>query len=671
MRNGNLFSAADCALLVDAFVKSRSLTKGKLLHAYIICSGFSRTRLRSKLAALYAICGDPIHARLVFDEVIPKTAFLWNSMIRGYAQNHLSKDALCLFNEMLSSGQQPDSFSLTGVLKACSDLVLLKMGSEIHGLVVTSGFGADTYVQNSLTAMYMSCGEVEMACNVFEKMSERTTVSWNTMITGYFQNNRSEEALEIFECMKNSGVEVDSATVVSVLPVCAHLKDLQLGREVHELVNVKGFGNLIAVRNSLLDMYAKCGSFEHALMIFNDMNERDVVSWTAMIGGCVLNGFDVEALVLSCEMQLSGMRPNSVTLVALLSACVNLASLKYGKCIHGLAIRHGFELDVVLKTSLIDMYTKCSRGDLGYRLLTMGSRRRTAPWNALISGNTWNGQAREAIVLFKQMQMEVHPDEATMICLLLAYANLSDLQQAMNIHCYLIQIGFLRSVEITTSLIDLYSKSGSLDSACKLFDELPYKDIVSWSALIAGHGMHGCGSDAILLFNWMLQSGVKPNVVVYTSILYACSHAGLVDEGLHFFNSMVKDHHVKPLVDHYACIVDLLGRAGRLKEAHDLINSMPLEPNYAVWGALLGACVVHENVFLGEVAASHLFQLEPDNTGNYVLLANIYAAVGRWEDVETVRNMMNERGLRKMPGCSSVEVRNTVHMPLVGNEKLK
>lgn len=540
------------------------------------------------------------------------------------------------------------------------------MGLEIHCQVFTCGFEEDTYVQNSLIAMYMGCGVVENARKVFGRMRERSTVSWNSMVSGFVQNGCAEEALEVFDRMGDAGVESDSATVVSVLPACAQLKDLRRGREVHQLVDDKGFGSRIAVRNSLVDMYSKCGAFEDARRVFDEMGERDVVSWTALIGGFVLNGFTVEALKLSHEMQSLGMRPNSVTLAALLSACASSVSLKHGKCIHGSSVRNGFESGVVVKTALIDMYTKCGRVDLGYRLFTMGDERRTAPWNALLSGHTWNGLAGEALVLFKQMQREeVRPDGATMTCILPAYAQLADLQQAINIHCYLIRTGFQRSVEIMTCLIDVYSKSGSLDSAHDLFDRLPEKDIVSWSAIIAAYGMHGHGRDAILLFNRMLQTGVEPNLITYTSILYACSHAGLVDEGLHFFNSMVEDHDMKPHVDHYACIVDLLGRAGRLKEAHELIKTMPFEPNHAVWGALLGACVVHENVSLGEVAAGNLFKLEPDNTGNYVLLANIYAAVGRWEDVESVRSMMNERGLRKTPACSTIDAMNMAHASLV------
>jgi pentatricopeptide repeat protein len=254
----------------------------------------------------------------------------------------------------------------------------------------------------------------------------------------------------------------------------------------------------------------------------------------------------------------------------------------------------------------------------------------------------------------------VQPNDATLNSLLLAYSILADLQQATNIHCYLVRSGFLSSIEVATGLIDIYSKCGSLESAYKVFSGIPEKgkDIVLWSVIIASYGVHGHGEIAISLFNQMIQSGVKPNEVTFTSVLHACSHAGLVDNGLNLFKFMLENHKMSPCPDHYTCLVDLLGRADRLDEAYDLIRTMPFKPNHAVWGALLGACVIHENVELGEVAAKWLFELEPENTGNYILMAKIYAAVGRWKDAENVRHMMNEIGLRKKVAHSLVEVRN-------------
>jgi pentatricopeptide repeat protein len=535
------------------------------------------------------------------------------------------------------------------------------MGVGVHGQTLKVGFDLDTFVQNSLLAMYMVVGEKEAAQLVFDLMEEPTVVSWNTLINGYFRNNCAVEALRVYSRMMDEGVEPDCATVVSVLQACGVLKNVELGREVHALALEKGFWGNVVVRNALLDMYVKCGQMKEAQLLMNGMNEKDVVTWTTLINGYVVNGDARSALMLCRMMQLEGVKPNLVSVASLLSACGDLVSLKHGKCLHAWAIRQNLDSEVVVETALIDMYAKCNDGNLSYKVFMKTSKKRTAPWNAVLSGFVHNRLARKAIHLFKQMLVEnVQPDSPTFNSLLPAYAILADLKQAMNIHCYLMRLGFLCKLEVASMLVDIYSKCGSLGYAHQIFDIIPPKDkdIIIWSAIIAAYGKHGHGEMAVSLFNQMVQSGVKPNEVTFTSVLHACSHAGLVDEGLSLFNFMLKKYQVIPRVDHYTCIVDLLGRAGRLDDAYNLIITMPIAHNHAVWGALLGACVIHEHVELGEVAARWTFELEPENTGNYVLLAKLYASVGRWRDAENVRDMVNEVGLRKLAARSCVEVSN-------------
>ncbi|KAF7807031.1 pentatricopeptide repeat-containing protein [Senna tora] len=650
-------AVAQCEQLLLKYAATRSLFRIKQLHACIIVNfGLLSS---SSFASSYAQCNHSSYARKLFVKLPQRSLFLWNIMIRMYAQNGLPYDALKLFVEMLALGEcQPDNFTYPFAIKACGDLSLLDVGFGVHGRTLKSGFDLDTFVQNSLLAMYMNCREKEAAQMVFDSMQERTVVSWNTMINGYFRNCCVEEALMIYNRMKDVGVEPDCATVVSVLPVCGYLKNVKLGREVHALVQEKGFWGNIAVRNAMLDMYVKCGQMEEAWLLVNKMHEKDVVTWTTLINGYILNGDPRNALRLCQLMQREGVKPNTVSIASLLLACASLVSLNHGKCLHAWAIRHKLESEVYVETALIDMYAKCNHVDLSYKVFTKTSKQRTIPWNALLSGFIHNSLAREAIELFKQMLVEeIQPNDATLNSLLPAYAILADLQQAMNIHGYLVRSGFLYRLEVASILVDIYSKCGSLGYAHQIFDTIPQKnkDIIIWSALISAYGKHGHGEMAVSLFNQMLQSGVKPNQVTFTSILHACSHAGLVDEGLSMFKLMLEQHQIIPHTDHYTCIIDLLGRAGRLKDAYNLISSMPETPNHGIWGALLGACVIHENVELGEVAARWLFELEPENTGNYVLLAKIYAAVGRWRDAEKVRNMVNEVGLRKEPAHSLIE----------------
>ncbi|PVH66755.1 hypothetical protein PAHAL_1G338300 [Panicum hallii] len=508
--------------------------------------------------------------------------------------------------------------------------------------------------------MYSRFREVAAAEAVFGAMRSRTVVSWNAVIAGCVKNGRAERALEVFEKMVGGGVGIDCATVVSVLPACAQAKDLRTGRAVHRLAEGRGLGNYVAVKNALIDMYGKCGSLEDARRVFDeDKYGKDVVSWTAMIGAYVLSDRAGEALTVGCEMLMrSEAQPNAVTMAHLLSACASLPSGKHAKCTHALCIRLGLQSDIIAETALVDSYAKCGHMKMIEIIVDKGSRR-TETWNAAISGYTDRKREKKAIELFKRMIEEsVRPDSVTMTSVLPAYAESADLVQAKNIHCFLLTLGFLESAQIATGLIDVYAKVGNLDVTWELFKCLPEKDIVAWTTVIAGYGMHGHARTAILLYDKMVELGVKPNYITMASLLYSCSHAGMIDEGLCLFDGMRNVHGLMPNAEHYSCLVDMLGRAGRIEEAYRLIEDMPFEPTTSVWGALLGACVLHENVEFGEIAAKHLFELEPENTGNYVLLGKVYATADRWGDVQNLRRMIEERGLRKDPGSSVVDAKS-------------
>lgn len=658
-------NTTECTSLLRHYALTKSLTNTKQLHARIISSGLLLTSkhslyLSSLLTSTYAICGHVSYARHLFDELPKRTSRLFSIMIKLYTQLGLAFDAISLFVAMLGE-VRIDKLTYPFVIKACGDSSRVRAGGVVHGLVVVNGFVGDVFVGNSLLAMYMNCGKKERARLFFDSMGERSVVSWNTMISGYVQNGCARDALMVFREMVDGGVEVDLVTLISVLPACGYLKDYEAAKLVHLVAEERGFGSKLHVRNALVNVYVKCGRVDEARVIFDDMNVRDVVTWTTMINGFILNGDFESALDLFPMMLLDGVKPNAFTLACLLSACVGSQHLKCGKGFHGWAMRHNLESDVNVQTALIDMYAKCNSVHVSFRVFGNTSKKRVVPWNAVLSGCIRNGLEREAVVLFSEMLSEgIEPNEATLKSLLPAYSTLANLQQAKNLHSYLKKSGFLTRLEVATALVDLYSKCGNLEDAYMIFNGIPSsdKDIILWSVVIAGYGMHGHGEIALTLFNQMVQSGVAPNEVTFTSALHACSHAGLVDEGLSLFKFMLKFQKSIPKADHYTCIVDLLGRAGRLEEAHELIRTMPFQPNHAVWGALLGACVIHENVELGEIAADWLFKLEPGNTGNYVLLGKIYSAAGRWKDAENIRYKMNGIGLIKLPSNSLVEVRN-------------
>eukprot|EP01018_Ginkgo_biloba_P026787 Gb_37517 [translate_table: standard] len=657
----------DHATLLQACTSIKEL---KQVHAHMLRSGIVRNIfLETKLVSLYCNCGSIENARLVFDKMSKRNAFLWNVVIRGYAKNGLSEEALKLYYRMQQEGVQPDKFTFPSLLKACASLSAIEKGKEIHDDIIRIGVDSDVFVRNALIAMYGKCGRVDIARQLFDEMSEINVVSWNTMIAGYVQNRHANDALTLFNEMQLADIQPDLVTITSVLSACAHLADLQQGKWIHDFLMRSGFDSNVFVTTALIDMYTKCGNMEIARQLFDKMPKRNVVSWNAMIAGYAQNGHANEAWKLFHQMQLAEEIPDSVTMVSVLQACAHLGVLEQGKRVHDYVIRRGFQSDVYVGNSLVAMYAKCGSINIARQLFDNMSKRNVVSWNAMIFGYAENGHAHEALRLFYQMQMaDVTPDLATILSVLSGCSHLAALRQGERIHGFIIRSGFESDTFVGNSLIDMYGKCGSIEIARQFFDKMAERDVVSWNAMIAGYGMHGCGENVLTLFFQMKQTGIKPDDITFISVLSACSHAGLVNEGCQYFYYMNQHYCITPSVEHYACMVDLLGRAGRLDEAQDFIEKMPLEPSASVWGALLSACRIYCNMELGERVAERLFELEPENPGYYVLLSNIYATAGRWNDVANVRTMMKDKGVKKQPGCSMIEVNNRVHAFLVGDK---
>eukprot|EP01018_Ginkgo_biloba_P037421 Gb_09407 [translate_table: standard] len=641
----------------------------KQFHAHLLLTGFGQNNFfTAKLVSMYSVFGSLEQAHLVFDKTCKRNVLLWNAMIREYAKEEHFEEALNVYYKMQQAGIQPDNFTFPSVLKACGSLLALQEGKEIHCDIVRIGFESDVFVGTALIDMYAKCGSIENARHVFDKMSRRDAVLWNAMITGYAQSEHPDETLVLFRQMQLADVKPNSVTMVIVLLACAHVEALQNGEQIHNYIIKNGYELNVFVGTSLIELYAKFGKIEDACLVFDKMSERSVVPWNAMIATYAHNGYPSDALKLFHQMQMAGMKLDSITVVSILSACAQLGALQQGKCIHDYTIRNYFELDVFVATALVDMYAKCGTTNVARHLFDKMSKRNVVSWSAMIGGYAHNGHANEALALFNQMQLEtVKPNSVTMVSVLLACALLGALQQGKGLHGYIIKSGFDLDVFVGNTLVDMYAKCGSIELARQSFNKMLTRNLASWNAIIAGYRMHGHAEDVLALFAQMQQTGMKPNHITFLCVLSACSHAGLVDEGWHHFDCMTQDYGIVPMVKHYACMVDLLGRAGRLDGAHDFIKKMPIEPDASVWGALLGACRIHCNIDLGERVAECLFNLEPGNAGFYVLLSNIYAAAERWDDVAKVRTMMKDRGVKKTPGWSLIEVNNKVHTFLVGD----
>eukprot|EP01018_Ginkgo_biloba_P018484 Gb_38129 [translate_table: standard] len=645
-----------------------ALKEGKEIHDCIVRTGFeSDIFVGNSLVDMYCKCGSVEFARELFDKMPKRDVVSWNAMIGGYANKGKADEALTLFRQMQLADAKPNSVTMVSVLLACAQLAALQHGKWIHAYIIRSGIEIDVFVATALVDMYAKCGSVEIARHLFDTMSKRNAVSWSAIIAGYAQNGYASEALTLFYQMLLTNMKPNPMTMVSVLQACGQLGALQQGKLIHDYTIRAGLCDVF-LGTALVDMYAKCGCVETARKVFDRMSKRDVVLWNTMISGYCQNGHTNETLTLFNEMQRAKVKPNSVTMVSLLQACAHSGALQQGIWIHEYIIQSGFESDVIVGNSLIDMYANCGRVEVAHELFEKMPKRDVVSWNAMISGYVENGHTTKALLVFSQMQLaDINPNSVTLLSVLQACIYVAALQQGKWIHGYIIRNGFESNVFLENSLLTMYAKCGNIRIARHIFDKMTERGVVSWNAMIAAYGIHGQGKDALALYAQMEQRAMKPDDITFVGLLNACSHAGLVEEGWNYFDCMSRNYGIRPRLEHYACMVDLLGRAGQLSEAHNFINKMPLEPDACVWGALLGACRIHSNIELGERVAEHLFAMEPENAGYYVLLSNIYAAAGKWNDVTKVRKMMKDRGAKNMPGCSSIEINNRIHEFLVGD----
>jgi pentatricopeptide repeat protein len=446
------------------------------------------------------------------------------------------------------------------------------------------------------------------------------------MILGHVKCGQGQEALELFQQMQQEGVEPDSVTFVGVLNACASIVALEEGRHVHEQIIETGCNSDVFVGNSLVDMYAKCGSMEDAERVFNKMLSRNVVTWNTMILGYVKCGQGSKALELFQQMQQEGVQSDPVTFVGVLNACASMAALEEGRHTHEQIIQSGYESVAFVGNSLIDMYAKCGSMEDAKRVFNKLPSRDVVSWNVMIFGHVKYGQGQKALELFRQMQEEGN------------------------------------------SLIDMYAKCGSLEDALKVFNKMPSRDVVTWNAMIGGYAIHGHGKEALKQFEQMHEEGVQPDDTTFVCLLSACSHSGLVDEGLRFYSSMSTVYMISANLQHYTCMVDLLGRAGCLHEAENMVLAMPYKPQVAAWRALLGACRIHGNVEMGERVAKQVLELEPENAAGYVLLSNLYTATGNRDLSENIERERKERSVKKHPGRTWIEVDNEVHTFVVDDQ---
>ncbi|KAG9447708.1 hypothetical protein H6P81_013836 [Aristolochia fimbriata] len=660
-RSGFSPSHASLAQALLACGELGCLDKGILIHDFIVQKGFdSVLPVANSLMSMYINLGRIELASLVFYNMLSRDLVSWNSMLMGYARGMNWAKVFDVYASMQVENIVPNHVTFLGLLMACGQALHFSLGQSIHGHLIRLGILGDLRVGTSLVDMYCKCGKVDYAHAIFEEeLHCRSLVSWNSLIAGYSQNGYDYEAVLLFHRMlMDSCLKPDLVTITNLIPSFASLMDLGMTQSIHGFIIKSGIEVCmdVVLGTAMIDAYCKSLDIGASFLIFSSMKKTNTATWNALMSGYILNGFAYKCMNLFVEMLYKNVVLDAVTLMTLLQSCGELRSKNIGKLVHGFCKKSGFDLHLMVSNAMIDMYMLCKSAESSELLFNSMPSKNLVTWNTMLSGFIKNGLPLGALSIFHEMQLEdLHkPDAVTVLSVIHALSALSF--HGDIIHGYVLKLGFILDTSVVNSLLDAYSKCGSINKAQLLFDQMTFiRDQSSWNVIISGCGMNGLGDKACSFFTQMEKEGHRPNPITFISLLSSCSHSGMVSEGCAYFDLMIMKYGMRPSLEHYTCMIDMFGRAGRLEEAFRLIDRMPKDLVCSgVWGALLHACKLHMNLELGELVGKKLLTLEPDNCGYYATVANVLASGGKWEEASRVRNIFDIGSMMKKAGQSVV-----------------
>ncbi|CAN6926067.1 unnamed protein product [Brassica oleracea] len=652
--------------LVQKSARSGSPLLGKLAHAHMIKSSFKPCLfLLNNLLSMYCKCRDLNLARKVFDAMPERNIISFNSLISGYSQMGFHDHSMKLFLEARDSNLKLDKFTYAGALAFCGERSDLGLGKLLHGLVIVNNLADQVFVVNVLINMYCKCGEVDQAMSLFDRTDEKDKETWNSLISGYVRVGAVKETLSMLAKMHREGLKLTTYALGSVLKACCIDLKEENGMVIHCYVAKLGMECDLVVGTALLDMYAKHGRLKEAVKLFSLMPVKNVVMYNAMISG-FLHTDDItcseKAFKLFMDMQRQGLKPSPTTFSSVLKACCVGKALKCGKQIHALVCKNNFQSDEFIGSALIELYALMGSPEDGMRCFASTSKRDIASWTSMIDCHVQNEELVSAFVLFRQLCCSrLRPEEYTVSLMMSACADFAALSSGEQVQGFAIKSGIDAFTSVKTSSISMYAKSGNMPLASKIFTEVEHPDVATYSAMISCLAQHGFASDSLNLFETMKTCGFRPNQQAFLAVLIACCHGGLVTQGLDHFQTMWDEYRISPNEKHFTCLVDLLGRTGRLSEAESLILSSGFQDHPAMWKALLSSCRVYKNSVLGRRVAERLMELEPEASGSYVLLHNIYNESGVNSCGEEVRELMRDRGVKKEPALSCIVIGKQAH----------
>ncbi|KAK9130995.1 hypothetical protein Sjap_011482 [Stephania japonica] len=660
IENGLLPNKSTYLSALRASVGSGDPRHCEQIHSHAMKTGFyQNVQLGNSLISGYAKLGNLEFAEMVYGSMVERDEITWNCIIAAYAQNGCSIQAITLFVERLREGSSPDEFTFGSLLGSC-EMVMVQM---LHAQVVKSGYDANIFVITTLLNAYLGDGNLEDAYLVFSRTPERNIVAWNAMIAGYIENGRINEGFHLFLRMGKESISSDKYTIASMVKGIAIRRRNEEGKQLHALAVKLELNQDTLVGNTLIAMYSKCGELCYSIQAFENIKEPNLDSWNSLIYAYVQNDRSEQALVLFQEMIFSGRDPDEFTYVGVFDACITLDWFKFGKVIHGSLIKRGMELNAFVGSSVVGMYSKSGVLSDAKRAFEEIKLKDLIAWNSMITAFVQNKHSDKALKLFCQiMQENLMLNNFTFASVLSGCVDAMALQLGRQVHGLVLKSRLTADIVVTNALITMYANFACAREAEQVFYRLEIdKTIVTWNAMIMCCAQNGCSNQALELFNQMESLNVKPDGTTLLSLLIACNHAGFTKQAEQYFITMPEKYGITRDLEHYACMVDVLGRAGRLEEAENFIKEMPLVPNAFVWKTLLSACRSCGDLLRGERAMERIMALERNDSAAYVLLSNIYATHGRWKDVLKVRKLMKENGLKKEIGKSWIEVHNVIH----------
>ncbi|KAL8112685.1 hypothetical protein AgCh_020122 [Apium graveolens] len=613
----------------------------------------------------YTKCRELGCALKVFDEMLHRDTVSWNSVIAGYINCGSYESAWEFFKSMKRHGVALDGYSFGSILKGIACDMRLFLGQQVHSDIVKMDYQGNVYAESALLDMYAKCGRVEDAMKVFECMPERNSVSWNALIAGYVELGDRVNSFRLLNCMKRERTSVDDGTFAPLLTLLDDPVLYKLTLQLHGAVLKHGLAHCNTVYNATITAYSACGSIQDAKRVFDSFPfARDLVTWNAMLAAYIVHEQENNAFILFLKLRELGLMPDLYTYTSMISACSGKPQECQGKSLHCLVLKTGLEQSTPISNSLIAMYLRSNSIYMEEALLIFSSMnvKDRVSWNSVLTGFSQYGLSENALKLFQEMNLNHEEiDHYAFSAVLRSCADMATLQLGQQVHVLSIKSGFETNEYVTSSLIFMYSKCGFIEDARRCFEATRKVSAVSWNSIMFGYAQHGQGQVALDLFHLMKDENVKMDHITFVAVLTACSHIGLVDEGKEFLQCMESDYGIPPRMEHYACAVDLFGRAGRLQEAKAVVEGMPFQPDAMVWKTLLGACRISGDIELASEVASYLMESDPGEHCTYVLLSDIYGHFRRWDEIASVKRLMRERGVKKIPGWSWIELKNQIH----------